>query len=124
MPDDRACLNNLRAIDGAKEQLKLDRKLRDGDSVEPNSLTQYFFAGRMPACPAGGTYALLPVGVMPVCSISNHAEAAVLESLAHPAKPTVPWLVFARNFTLLAVPTAVGYLLIRRLTRSLHSTPR
>src|SRR6266571_4121514 len=118
MPDDRACVNNIRALDGAKEQLKLDRKLQNGDQVDPNSLTQYFFAAHLPACPAGGTYTLGPVGAEPVCSMKGHSATAVLESLAHAPKPSFPWASFAKRFAFLAVPTFAGYLLIRRLTRS------
>ena len=119
-PDPVACYNNIVALDGAKQQLQADQKLSRGDPVTPDMLTHYFKS--MPLCPAGGTYAIGPIGQEPVCSIARHSRAAVQSSVAHPAK--FPWLAVITRFVLLGVPVFGAYFIVRRLTRPLHSTPR
>lgn len=69
-----ACANNLRLIDAAKEQWALDNDVRaeSGRTPTAGDLAKYLRAG-MPTCPAGGQYAIAPVGQPPTCSINGHA---------------------------------------------------
>lgn len=70
---DTKCLNNLRMLDAAKEQCALEKGLKNDAAVEQSSLSKYLLRGKMPACPAGGTYTLNPIGSAPTCSTPGHA---------------------------------------------------
>lgn len=66
-----ACLKNLRALDGAKEQWAMDMKKNTGDAcvqadLMPAAGTTYLKS--WPVCPAGGNYTVAPVGTNPACS--------------------------------------------------------
>jgi Domain of unknown function (DUF4190) len=71
-----ACINNLRQIDAAANQFALENRLKTGDKINfPNDLTPYIklnSQGKIPPCPAGGTYAIEKVGDLPTCSIPGH----------------------------------------------------
>ena len=68
-----ACINNLRLIDGAKQQWALENK-RDANAVPTaTDITPYIRSGALPACPSGGTYTFNNVGMLPTCSIPGHA---------------------------------------------------
>lgn len=67
-----ACINNLRQIDGAKEQFKFETKLKDGDIVTITDVRGYIKGG-FPTCPAGGSYTIGPIGTDPTCSIAGHS---------------------------------------------------
>jgi len=64
------CVNNLRQIDGAKQQWALENKKSAGTFVTPNDLTPYLKT--MPTCPAGGVYTLGLVSSPPQCSVPGH----------------------------------------------------
>ena len=69
-----ACINNLRQIDAAVNELALETHLTTGATVALTSLTPYIklnSAGSIPPCPAGGSYSLSLVGTNPVCSLST-----------------------------------------------------
>jgi prepilin-type N-terminal cleavage/methylation domain-containing protein len=70
-----ACINNLRQIDAAANQLALEQHLTTGATINfPNDLTPYIkmnAAGSVPACPAGGTYGDASIGSIPTCSLAN-----------------------------------------------------
>jgi TolA-binding protein len=67
-----ACINNLRQIDGAKQQWALENK-KDANAVPVvNDLLPYFKAGAMPGCPGGGSYTLNNVSMVPTCTIPGH----------------------------------------------------
>jgi hypothetical protein len=66
-----ACINNLRKIDGAKDQWAIEKKIAAGTTASTNVL-EYMAGNRMPVCPEGGTYSLNPMGTNPTCSISSH----------------------------------------------------
>ena len=68
-----ACINNLRQIDGAKQQWALEQKKTAQSPVTANDLAPYFRNNVMPACPAGGVYTLNTVAVPPTCSFPGHA---------------------------------------------------
>jgi prepilin-type N-terminal cleavage/methylation domain-containing protein len=69
----QACINNLKAIDGAKRIWALEMKKSDSDVP---SDTDLFGPGKniekKPECPAGGTYEIRSVGEKPTCSIPDH----------------------------------------------------
>ncbi len=67
-----ACINNLRQIDGAKQQWALERRAAATAIPTAQDLTPYFRGG-MPTCPGGGQYSINAVNVPPTCSIPGHA---------------------------------------------------
>jgi|SRR6266481_5429981 hypothetical protein len=67
-----ACINNLRQIDGAKQQFALESQKPAGTLVSTQDLTPYFPNKAMPTCPGGGVYTLNPLGLSPICNISGH----------------------------------------------------
>jgi prepilin-type N-terminal cleavage/methylation domain-containing protein len=67
-----ACVNNLRQIDGAKQQWALENKKSDTDSPTSTEVGLYLKNNRYPSCPAGGTYTISAVSTDPTCNKSNH----------------------------------------------------
>jgi hypothetical protein len=68
-----ACINNLRQIDGAKEQWALEHKKQINDVPTAADLygpTKYIKVE--PVCPDKGTYIIGPMGERPTCSV--HGE--------------------------------------------------
>jgi prepilin-type N-terminal cleavage/methylation domain-containing protein len=64
-----ACLENLRLIEQAKDQLAMSDQLKSGASVGwPEVVPAYIKV--LPRCPTGGVYTLNPVGSQPECSLS------------------------------------------------------
>jgi hypothetical protein len=113
-----ACINNLRQIDGAKEQLQLETKLKDGDVATIAAVGAYIKAG-FPTCPAGGSYTLGVIGRDPTCSVPGHS----LSATAQTAK-TVRRLVPTKHPLLLVLPPLLVLLialLFRRFERR-HSS--
>jgi outer membrane lipoprotein-sorting protein len=68
-----ACINNLRQIDGAKNQFALEKGKKVGDAVTEADIKLYIPGGKLPVCPAGGKYTIGKVGELPTCSIAGHA---------------------------------------------------
>ncbi len=71
-----ACINNLRQIDGAKNEFALEKGKKNGDAVTEADLKPYLKLdanGNFPKCPAGGKYTIGKVGEPPTCSIPDHA---------------------------------------------------
>ena len=70
-----ACINNLKKIDDASSQFAIEMNKSTGDHVSLNrDLTPYIKMnsnGRLPACPARGTYSLENIGDKPTCSLSS-----------------------------------------------------
>ena len=66
-----ACINNLRQIDGAKEQWALEKKKSAG-SASVDAEVEEYIKGGTPACPAGGTYAYGAVDADPTCTVTDH----------------------------------------------------
>lgn len=64
-----ACVNNLRQLDGAKEQFALEHKLPAGHIItaEDEKLVYQYVKGGQPKCPGGGAYKLNPIGAAPTC---------------------------------------------------------
>ena len=70
-----ACINNLRVIDGAKQQWALERQKPAGALLTAADLTPYLRSNAVPVCPAGGVYTLNPVGLAPICNMPGHTLA-------------------------------------------------
>ena len=68
-----ACLNNLRMLDGAKEQWALENQQLEGALPEWEEILPDLRGQAMPACPAQGVYTLNAIGVSPECTIPGHA---------------------------------------------------
>src|SRR2546429_4185804 len=59
-----ACINNLRQYDGAQQQWALENKKQSGSTVTSANVMSYVkldSTGKLPACPAGGTYSFTVV---------------------------------------------------------------
>lgn len=72
-----ACINNLRQIDGAKEQWALENKKTEGyvvTSTDETGINAYLKGSREPDCPGGGTYTYQPIGTAPTCSLSTEGH--------------------------------------------------
>lgn len=67
-----ACINNLRQIDGAKQQFALEAQKQRGALVSTEDLAPYFPNKAMPTCPGGGVYTLNQIGLGPICNIPGH----------------------------------------------------
>ena len=64
-----ACINNLRQIDGAKEQWALENKKSAGTATDDAGVNAYIKGGS-PACPGGGAYTYQIVDTNPSCSLT------------------------------------------------------
>ena len=61
-----ACINNLRMLDGAKQQWALENRRSTGDIVTWNDISVYLKPPLV--CSRGGTYIIGRVGELPRCS--------------------------------------------------------
>jgi hypothetical protein len=68
-----ACINNLRQIDGAKQQWALENRQTQESLPEAADIEPYLRDPATFLCPAGGIYTLNAVGAPPTCSIPGHA---------------------------------------------------
>jgi hypothetical protein len=71
-----ACINNLRQVDGAKQQWMLEHDRTNGP-VSWKDVQPYLGRGpegEIPKCPDGGTYMLGRVGEKPRCSIGGRGH--------------------------------------------------
>jgi prepilin-type N-terminal cleavage/methylation domain-containing protein len=72
----KACVNNLRILDAAKEQAAMEYKWASGHTLTSNDITlalAYVKGGNLPTCPASGTYQWQTLGTPPTCTVSGHA---------------------------------------------------
>jgi len=69
----RACIANLKQIDGAKQTWALEQKKVPTQTPAKTDLygTDKYFRDE-PFCPASGTYTINPVGKKPTCSVTDH----------------------------------------------------
>ena len=65
-----ACINNLRQIDGAKQQWALEMKKSDTDDPQSSGVAPYIKNG-FPTCPSGGDYTTHAVDTDPTCSAAS-----------------------------------------------------
>ena len=68
-----ACINNLRQIDGAKQQWALEKNKASDVVPTARDLLPYLKDGNFPVCPEGGTYFINSVEALPACTIAGHA---------------------------------------------------
>jgi prepilin-type N-terminal cleavage/methylation domain-containing protein len=77
-----ACINNLRQIDAAANEFALEKGKSTGASITlTTDLTPYIklnSAGKIPPCPAGGSYTEATVGTSPTCSLSTLTPGHIL----------------------------------------------
>jgi RNA polymerase subunit RPABC4/transcription elongation factor Spt4 len=72
---EKACQNNQRIIEVAKEQCALDNNLTDGITVTENSIGVYIKGGFSSIqCMEQGVYTINPVGVHSECSVHDFPE--------------------------------------------------
>lgn len=64
----QTCMNNLRAIDGAKTTWALENRKGDQDTPSEGDLN----LDPKPTCPGGGTYSIGSVGEKATCSVPDH----------------------------------------------------
>lgn len=65
-----ACINNLRQIDGAKQQWALENQQQSTAQPGWTDITPYLKNSQQPNEPAGGTYTINDCGTLPSCSLS------------------------------------------------------
>jgi len=70
-----ACINNLRVIDGAKQQWALENKKADTDIPTSDDIKVYIKNNQFPSCPGGGTYTIGAVNTDPTCSRATDGHA-------------------------------------------------
>jgi prepilin-type N-terminal cleavage/methylation domain-containing protein len=66
-----SCINNLRQIDGAKNQWALENKKVDTDTPVNSDITPYLKGATVPTCPANGNYTLGSVATLPSCDLAG-----------------------------------------------------
>jgi prepilin-type N-terminal cleavage/methylation domain-containing protein len=70
-----ACINNLRQLDGAKQQWALETKAAASATPTSANVQPYLgrgSAGNYPSCPAAGAYTLGNLTTAPTCDKSGH----------------------------------------------------
>jgi general secretion pathway protein G len=70
-----ACINNLRQLDGAKQQWALENKQLSTATPGQASIQPYLGrggSGTYPLCPASGVYTIGAVSTPPTCNVANH----------------------------------------------------
>ena len=67
-----ACVNNLRQIDGAKQQWALENKKPASAPVGAQDIQPYLPNNVLPGCPLGGAYTINTVETLPTCSVPGH----------------------------------------------------
>lgn len=91
MPLGLQCYNNLRQIDGAKEQWASEKNKGSEDEPTREDLASYIKTGILPTCPMRdkfgkrGVYTIGKVGERPRCSVPGHGLPE-----APPVPPPVP----------------------------------
>ncbi|MCE9616596.1 MAG: hypothetical protein K8T26_20160 [Lentisphaerae bacterium] len=73
----KACINNMRILDAAKEQAAMGRGLEVGDVLTEDDVSPFVkggFAGLV--CPRGGHYAINLLGEDPACSVHGSLSAS------------------------------------------------
>jgi prepilin-type N-terminal cleavage/methylation domain-containing protein len=69
-----SCINNLRQIDGAKQEWALENSKSANATVSSASIQPYIgrgLTGQWPLCPGGGSYVVGDMNTMAVCSLAG-----------------------------------------------------
>ena len=78
------CINNLRQLDEAASEWAMETGQRTGNPINMDvDLTPYIRLnpdGKIPKCPAGGTYTFDTLGMSPVCSLSTANPPHILRN--------------------------------------------
>jgi prepilin-type N-terminal cleavage/methylation domain-containing protein len=72
----KACINNLRQIDGAAQTWALEMRKTSAASYTLSDVKPYLkldSSNNIPSCPANGTYSTTTVSNSPTCNIPGHA---------------------------------------------------
>ncbi len=72
-----ACIDNLRVIEGAKEQWAMEEKKGASDTPDQAAIEVYMKA--YPTCPAGGEYEIGAMSTPPTCTLGD-SDGHVLPS--------------------------------------------
>lgn len=67
-----ACINNLRQIDGAKQQWALENRQLSTATPTSANVQEYLKGNVMPICPASGNYTIATVSANPTCNQAGH----------------------------------------------------
>ena len=70
MSSENACINNLRQLDGAKQQWAIENKMSSNSVPRWEDVLPYL--KQKPVCPKQGTYTLNSVAENPQCSVAEH----------------------------------------------------
>lgn len=73
-----ACLNNLRQIDGAKDQWAIEVGVATGTPTMGDLVGTANFIKKTPVCPVNGAYTIGALGADPTCGAASAAHAATL----------------------------------------------
>jgi TolA-binding protein len=73
-----ACLNNLRQLEGAKQQWALENNKPENATPTAQDILPYLRNG-LPTCPSGGVYTLSAMQAHPTCSTQGHALPRTFE---------------------------------------------
>jgi prepilin-type N-terminal cleavage/methylation domain-containing protein len=69
----RACINNLRQIQAAKQVWGVEKSKATSDTPDVTDLVgPALYLKQMPFCPAGGTYSFNKLGESTTCTIEGH----------------------------------------------------
>ena len=69
-----SCKENLRQIEGAKEQWAMDNGIAQATAINTTGVGSYLKSSRFPSCPANGTYTYGAIGTDAACTITGHAN--------------------------------------------------
>jgi prepilin-type N-terminal cleavage/methylation domain-containing protein len=67
-----SCINNLRQIDGAKQEWALENKQNDTSTPATTDIQNYLKDNLFPHCPSSGTYTVHAINTDPTCSVTGH----------------------------------------------------
>jgi hypothetical protein len=75
----KSCMQNLRVMDAAKSQWAFDARQSSTARPASTDIIPYLHDGRMPECPANGTYRIRSLTRQPICSLypDGHSLANV-----------------------------------------------
>ena len=83
IPQQNACINNLRLIDSSKQQWALEQRKQSTDSPQGTDLQPYLGhggGGELPTCPVDTTYTFTTsytpnnIGTPPVCNLVSSSH--------------------------------------------------
>jgi prepilin-type N-terminal cleavage/methylation domain-containing protein len=62
------CINNLRQLDGGKQQWAMENKKSDSATPTSDDVLLYIRNEKFPLCPGGGTYTIGAANTDPICT--------------------------------------------------------